>query len=98
MLLIYNISHPKLYNKEQQRSQLQILLKHRICTLNCTTAQLSLTLVGEIEENTAIGIRKFRLFKNVGLAVSGREYRYDCVELPAGEKPLLGLIIQEDLG
>ena len=42
-------------------------------------AQLSLTLVGEIQGNTAIGSRQFRLFKNVALAVAGREGRYDCV-------------------
>ncbi len=50
-------------------------------------AQLSLTLVDEIQGNTAIGTRKFRLFKNVGLAVAGREGRYGCVERPAGEEP-----------
>ena len=98
MLLICNICQPKLNNKEQQQSQLQIFLKHRICTLNCIIAKLSLTRVGEIQENTARGTRKFRQFKNVGLAVAGREGRYDCVERPAGEEPLLGFIIQEDLG
>jgi hypothetical protein len=42
--------------------------------------------------------RQFRLFKNVSLAVAGREGRYDCVELSTGEEPLLGLIPIEDLG
>ena len=70
----------------------------RLCLPADIIAQLSLTLVGEIDGHTAIGSRKFRLFKNVGLAVAGREGRYDCVELPAGEEPLLGLIPLEDLG
>ena len=70
----------------------------RLCLPADIIAQLSLTLVGEIDGHTAIGSRKFRLFKNVGLAVGGREGRYDCVELPAGEEPLLGLIPLEDLG
>jgi predicted aspartyl protease len=70
----------------------------RLCLPADIIAQLSLTLVGEIQGNTAIGSRQFRLFKNVGLAVAGREGRYDCVEIPAGEEPLLGLIPLEDLG
>ncbi|MFS8117324.1 MAG: aspartyl protease family protein [Microcoleus sp.] len=70
----------------------------RLCLPADIIAQLSLTLVGEIDGHTAIGSRKFRLFKNVSLAVAGREGRYDCVELPAGEEPLLGLIPLEDLG
>ncbi len=70
----------------------------RLCLPADIIAQLGLTLVGEIQGNTAIGSRQFRQFKNVGLAVAGREGRYDCVELPAGEAPLLGLIPLEDLG
>jgi predicted aspartyl protease len=70
----------------------------RLCLPADIIAQLSLTLVGEIPGNTAIGSRQFRLFKNVALGVAGREGRYDCVEIPAGEEPLLGLIPLEDLG
>jgi predicted aspartyl protease len=70
----------------------------RLCLPEEIIAQLGLTLVGEIDGHTVIGSRKFRLFKNVNLAVAGREGRYDCVELPAGEEPLLGLIPLEDLG
>lgn len=70
----------------------------RLCLPADIISQLGLTLVGEIQGNTAIGSRQFRLFKNVSLAVAGREGRYDCVELPAGEEPLLGLIPLEDLG
>ncbi|MEG3928664.1 MULTISPECIES: aspartyl protease family protein [unclassified Microcoleus] len=70
----------------------------RLCLPADIIAQLGLTLVGEIQGKTAIGSRQFRLFKNVGLAVAGREGRYDCVEIPAGEEPLLGLIPLEDLG
>jgi hypothetical protein len=70
----------------------------RLCLPEEIIAQLGLTLVGEIDGHTVIGFRKFRLFKNVSLAIAGREGRYDCVELPAGEEPLLGLIPLEDLG
>jgi predicted aspartyl protease len=70
----------------------------RLCLPADIISQLGLTLVGEIQGNTAIGSRQFRRFKNVSLVVAGREGRYDCVELPAGEEPLLGLIPLEDLG
>jgi predicted aspartyl protease len=70
----------------------------RLCFPADIISQLGLTLVGEIQGNTAIGSRQFRRFKNVSLVVAGREGRYDCVELPAGEEPLLGLIPLEDLG
>ena len=70
----------------------------RLCLPADIIAQLGLTLVGEIQGNTAIGARQFRLFKDVTIAVAGREGRYDCVEIPAGEEPLLGLIPLEDLG
>ncbi|MCC3404550.1 MAG: aspartyl protease [Microcoleus sp. PH2017_10_PVI_O_A] len=70
----------------------------RLCLPADIISQLGLTLVGEIQGNTAIGARQFRLFKDVSIAVAGREGRYDCVELPAGEEPLLGLIPLEDLG
>ncbi|MCW6051458.1 aspartyl protease [Lyngbya sp. CCAP 1446/10] len=70
----------------------------RLCLPEEIIAQLGLTLVGEIDGHTVIGSRKFRLFKNVSLAIAGREGRYDCVELPAGKEPLIGLIPLEDLG
>ena len=37
-------------------------------------------------------------FKEVILSVAGRQGTYNCLELPAGEDPLLGLIPLEDLG
>lgn len=70
----------------------------RLCLPADIISQLGLTLVGEIQGNTAIGTRPFRLFKDVSLAVAEREGRYDCVEIPAGEEPLLCLIPLEDLG
>ena len=57
-----------------------------------------LTLAGEIEVKTAMGTKKSRVFENARLSVAGREGRYDCWELPAGEDPLLGLIPLEALG
>ena len=70
----------------------------RLCLPADIISQLGLPMLGEIDGHTAIGTRKFRLFRDVTLAVAGRQGRYDCVEIPAGEEPLLGFIIQEDLG
>ena len=70
----------------------------RLCLPEEIINQLGLTIVGEIDGKTAVGARKFRLFQGVKLSIEGREGRYDCIELPAGEEPLLGLIPLEDLG
>lgn len=70
----------------------------RLCLPEEIVTQLGLALVGEIDIKTAVGVRKVRVFEGVKLSVEGREGRYDCVELPAGEDSLLGLIPLEDLG
>ncbi len=38
------------------------------------------------------------VYKGLELNVEGREGTYNCVELPIGQTPLLGLIPLEDLG
>lgn len=60
--------------------------------------QLGLTLLGNLEVRTAVGVREARIFKGVSLSVEGREGTLDCVELPGGEDALLGLIPLEALG
>lgn len=70
----------------------------RLCLPADIISDLGLPLVGEIEGETVIGNRIFRMFKDATIAVAGREGRYDCVELPAGQEPLLGQIPLEDLG
>ena len=63
-----------------------------------TIRQLGLVLQGEAEVKTAVGTRQVRIFKQVLLSVAGRQGTYNCLELPEGEDPLLGLIPLEDLG
>ncbi len=70
----------------------------RLCLPAEIISQLGLTLQGEVEVKIAIGVRKVRVFKDVNLFIEGREGTYNCVELPAGEDPLVGLIPLEDLG
>ena len=70
----------------------------RLCLPEDIVSQLGLRFVEEIEGHTAVGIRRFRLFDGVKLSIEGREGTYNCVELPAGEEPLIGVIPLEDLG
>lgn len=70
----------------------------RICLPEQIIRQLGLTLQGEISAKIAVGVQKLRVFRGLSLSVAGRTGTYDCVELPSGEDPLLGLILLEDLG
>lgn len=70
----------------------------RLCLPEDIILQLGLPLLGEIEGETVLETKQFRVFKDVVLSVAGREGRYDCVELPRGKEPILGLIPLEDLG
>lgn len=70
----------------------------RLCLPEEIISQLGLTLQGEVEVKTAVGIRKVRIFKGLNLSIEGRKGTFNCVELPAGTDPSLGLIPLEDLG
>lgn len=70
----------------------------RLCLPEEIIIQLGLTLQEEVDAKLAVGIRKVRIFRELSLAIEGREGTFNCVELPAGEEPLLGLIPLEDLG
>lgn len=70
----------------------------RLCLPANVIQQLGLKLVGTIGIQTATGAETARVYAGLILNIEGREGRYDCVELPAGSTPLLGLIPLEDLG
>jgi len=70
----------------------------RLCLPADVIEQLGLKQAATIDIQTATGTETARVFKGLVLEVEGREGRYDCVELPAGRTPLLGLIPLEDLG
>lgn len=69
-----------------------------LCLPEEASSQLGLTLLGEIDTKTAVGIGKARVFRAVSLTVEGREGIFDCLELPAGQDALLGVIPLEQLG
>ena len=70
----------------------------RLCLPTEIIQQLGLKLAGTIDAQTVTGPQTVNVYEGLKLIVEGREGRYDCVELPAGQTPLLGLIPLEDLG
>lgn len=70
----------------------------RLCLPANIIQHLGLKLAGTIDAQTAMGPETLNVYKGVELTVEGREGRYDCVELPTDQMPLLGLIPLEDLG
>lgn len=70
----------------------------RLCLPEEIISQLGLILQEEVDVKLAVGVRKVRIFRELSLAVEGREGTFNCLELPPGENLLLGLIPLEDLG
>jgi clan AA aspartic protease len=59
---------------------------------------LGLELLREVDVETAVGISKARIFQDAKIALLGREGTFECLELPGGRSPLLGVIPLEALG
>jgi predicted aspartyl protease len=70
----------------------------RLCLPKNIILDLGLPLQGEVDVKIATGLHKARIFKMLNLSVEGREGTFNCIELPEGSDPLLGLIPLEDLG
>ncbi len=70
----------------------------RLCLPENIILDLGLVLQGEVDVKIAVGVQKVRIFRELSLSVEGREGTFNCIELPAGTDPLLGLITLEDLG
>lgn len=61
-------------------------------------AGLGLRPLRELTIRTAAGPRPARLFRDATVTLMGREGTFECLELPAGTQPLLGVIPLEALG
>jgi len=61
-------------------------------------ARLGLAVRREVLLQTATGTATARLFQDAAISLMGREATFDCVELPEGSEPLLGVIPLEALG
>jgi len=89
--------------EEQIRS---ITLKNVLVDTGATTlclpqdaiAKLGLKLLKEVEVATAMGIGKARIFQDAKISMFEREGTFECLELPGGGDPLLGVIPLEALG
>lgn len=58
----------------------------------------SLELLEEVDVETATEIGKARIFQDAKISLLGREGTFECLELPGGGTPLLGVILLEALG
>lgn len=88
---------------EQVRSvQLDNVLVDTGATTLCLPAEaiakLGLKVLREVQIATANGIGNARIFQDAKISFCGREGTFECLELPGGQEPLLGVIPMEALG
>lgn len=69
-----------------------------LCLSADVIAKLGLELLKEVDVETAHGIGKARIFRDATISLLGREGTFECLELPGGQSPLLGVIPLEALG
>ncbi|WP_228021052.1 retroviral-like aspartic protease family protein [Microcystis sp. LEGE 08355] len=60
--------------------------------------RLGLDLLKEVDVSTATGLSKARVFQDAKILLCGREGTFECLELPCGRNPLIGVIPLEALG
>lgn len=69
-----------------------------LCLPHDIIAQLGLAPLREVDVVTANGMGRRRIFQDAKVSLLGREGTFECVELPDGTTPLLGVIPLEALG
>ena len=69
-----------------------------LCLPADVIARLGLTLKEEVMVATATTIETARLFEDARIALRDREVTTECLEVPEGRQPLLGVIPMEALG
>jgi clan AA aspartic protease len=69
-----------------------------LCLPSQIISQLGLELLKEVEVSTASGVSKARVFQDAKILLCGREGTFECLELPGGRDPLIGVIPLEALG
>ena len=68
-----------------------------LCLPANVIAKLGLTLLKEVDVATATGFST-RIFEDAKITLGEREGTFECLELPGGTEPLLGVIPLEALG
>lgn len=69
-----------------------------LCLPQDAIAQLGLKLLKTVPVATATGIGTARIFEDAKISLMGRDATFECIELPVGADPLLGVIPLESLG
>ncbi|HBR00897.1 MAG: retroviral-like aspartic protease family protein [Roseofilum sp. SBFL] len=69
-----------------------------LCLPEEAIAQLGLKLLREVDVATAMGIGKAGIFRDATLSIGDRQGTFECLALPGGRDPLLGVIPLELLG
>ncbi len=69
-----------------------------LCLPANVIAQLGLALLKEVDVATATGFSKARIFEDAKISLCERQGTFECLELPGGKEPLLGVIPLEALG
>ena len=69
-----------------------------LCLPSDLIGQLGLKLLKEVPVATATGITTARIYRDATICPCGREGTFECLELPGGRDPLLGVIPLEMLG
>jgi clan AA aspartic protease len=69
-----------------------------LCLPSPVIAELGLDLLKEVDMETANGVSSARIFQDAKVELMGREGTFECLELPGGKAPLLGVIPLEALG
>ena len=59
---------------------------------------LGLELLKEVSVSTATEVNSARIFQDAKISLCGREGTFECLELPGGRDPLIGVIPLEALG
>lgn len=69
-----------------------------LCLPADVVAQLGLAPLREATVSTATGLGRARIFQDAKISLLGREGTFECLELPGGTEPLIGVIPLEALG
>ncbi len=69
-----------------------------LCLPSDAIGRLGLKILKEVDVATAMGIGKARIFRDATISMFEREGTFECLELPGGGDPLLGVIPLEALG
>ena len=69
-----------------------------LCLPTSIILELGLEPLKQVLTSTAAGYQRTTVYQDAKLSIHGREGVFQCVELPGGEHPLLGVIPMEDLG